>query len=454
MYHPLISENSKPNRSHNRVNFLKLSLCGLLAVTSLFIMNILLITQKYICIESFVEEQKRAASEVLNSWYMEQLSVTKQKIEQERGVEVLLGTSFFTRPPLITTKPVSFKSNNTTKMPYECSLQSQHQHQWALARIVLFQRNGGKQLSAFIRHYLHVLPADALVVIDHESDPESWTSSLLNHFAAQGIHVWKCAGSYEFSREYMWSKITSVYKDDSEFVFPVDVDELITVPVQGGNTEQDGLTWGRNTFYEALTDLKEKFSGKAFKFELAEPIPADCHFSASASFPSPVCELEHVNRRLAGSRWGCMDKCFARGRDFVKTDLGNHYLVTHRTVAKAPQMKHAGYNIIKMCTEDGIDDWYETSNLVLLHMQKLEFSDWVLHYLRGAAAHGFSVPGNNCSIAPSAIASHYCQGWHEFQQNYFSPDILRKIYTQRFCPPPNSPGLSSIKEVFAHSCRN
>jgi hypothetical protein len=430
----------------------------------------------------------------LNEWHLRQLSIVHDEIHalaQQKQLSLAktkppLDVSFFSRPPRKPTQPTQFqheaKKSDPNQSPYQCSLYQPNEketttgtsntvtHQWALARMVVFQKNGGKQLVTWVTHYLHVLPPDALVLIDHAStDP--WTLSLLHQYAMLGMHVWHCSGSYQYGREVMWSSIGRIYRYDSAFIFPLDVDELVTIHDMpddsiAGTTRPRKLIWDTHSIYHALDSLAT--SGKPFKMEQVDVIPGDCHLPLDESpdvnpgkttlppkwlFPSPVCAVTHAMLSTQPIPVGCMHKNFCRGPDFVQTDLGNHYLVTNWTIATVPELKFSGYNIVQKCDEDGVYTWYEPSPLVLLHLQRLEFADWFLHYLRGASMHGYtyfkaSTPTSDC---PS-LARHYCEQWIEFERYEFNVDALRPVYQARFCPHAADTGLSPIANVFDHAC--
>jgi hypothetical protein len=381
----------------------------------------------------------------LNQWHLRQLSFAYDQIRslalQSRPQSPVtakppLDVSIFSKPPQKPTLPTQFEHapnmGDPNQSPYICRLYQSNgkentaansaTHQWALARMVVFQKNGGKQLVTWVTHYLHVLPPDALVLIDHAStDP--WTLSLLHEYAMLGMHVWYCpSGSYEYGREVMWSTIAIVYKQDSAFIFPLDVDELVTVndnadsialdktkdATAAGTKSSDAklqrrLVWDTHSFYHALDHLGT--TGKPFKMEQADVVPGDCHLPLhdgpnvdpeksspppKRPFPSLVCSVTHAPTSTQPIPFSCMHKNFCRGPDFVQTDLGNHFLVTNWTVSTVPDLKFSGYNIVHQCEQDGVYQWYEPSSLVLLHLQRLEFADWFLHYLRGASMHGYT----------------------------------------------------------------
>jgi hypothetical protein len=444
----------------------------------------------------------------LNEWHLRQLSIVRdgdeihtlpqhQRSPQSPSLsKPPLDVSLFSRPPLKPTLPTQFehtaKVSDPNQSPYICRLYqpkgkentttNSATHQWAFARMVVFQKNGGKQLVTWVTHYSHVLPPDALVLIDHAStDP--WTLSLLHEYAMLGMHVWHCpSGSYEYGRPNMWSTIARVYQHDSAFIFPLDVDELVTVhdnadSIENGNTMTSDpkrsrrLVWDTHSFYHALNGLGT--SGKPFKMEHADVAPGDCHLPLDtiqtkpapfaqrpppplrALFPSPVCAVTYAIH--ATPIWDvCMNKCFCRGPDFVQTDLGNHFLATNWTVSKVPTLHFSDYNVVHLCEQDGVNQWFEPSSLVLLHLQRLEFADWFLHYLRGASMHGFtnfnaSTPISDC---PNA-ARHYCEQWIEFERYDFNVDALRPVYQARFCPSADalaSPEVWPIANVFDHGC--
>jgi hypothetical protein len=455
------------------------------------------------------------AARQLNEWHLKQLSVVYDEIhtliQQQKHQQILqshespplkppLDVSFFSRPPRKTSRLTQFehaaKESDPNQSPYICRLYQPNgkenttvaTHQWALARMVVFQKNGGKQLVTWVTHYSHVLPPDALVLIDHAST-DKWTLSLLHEYAMLGMHVWHCtSGSYEDGRPNMWSTIANVYKEDSAFIFPLDVDELVTVhdnadsialdESKHGNTmtshtnRQRRLAWDTHSFYHALDRLAT--SGKPFKMEHTDVVPGDCSLLPDDTgspnvdpekasplprkmlFPSLVCSVTHAPMSTLPIPFSCMHKNFCRGPEFVQTDLGNHFLATNWTVSKVPTQQFSDYNVVHQCELDGVYQWYEPSSLVLLHLQRLEFADWVLHYLRGASMHGYtrfnaSTPISDC---PNT-ARHYCEQWIEFQRYDFNVDALRPVYQARFCPNADalsSPGVWPIANVFDHAC--
>jgi len=414
----------------------------------------------------FVVYQQTVVRKELNKWHMEKAreaflysssgKESNNKKQQPDAPQEITPPDLrilFSQPPPQPTEPTVVHPRAGRRhedAPCTCRLQSQPFHQWALARIVVFQKNGARQLQTQMTHYLHVLPADAIVVIDHGSYPLGSTAVLLHQLAQLGVHVWSCEGAWAH-KDQMWSAVTNVYTATSEFVFPVDVDELITIPEQHDVIGGSGLLWDISNFYRVLSNLPD--NAKAYKMEHAEPVPADCTYSPQVDDvgSSSVCQLTHVARRPA-DRWSCTDKTFARGRDFLETDTGNHVLLTEHVRKKLPHGKPAYYAQYG-CSKEGLAAYYDTADLVLLHLQKTAFSDWLVHGLRGASSRGFTVPGHNCSET-SGQSRHYCGVWKTMLAAQLRPDELRRVYREGNCPADTTaPGLFPLTQVFAHGCR-
>jgi hypothetical protein len=319
-----------------------------------------------------------------------------------------------------------------------CRLESKPSLQNTIARVFIFQKNGGTQLLTALSHYLYALPPDAIVVIDHDSYEPA--SKELKKYVSQGVHLWKCSGNKN-AKGPMWSAVIDVYKNYSEYVFPVDVDELITV-----QNFDNSLHWNTSILHHALSELKGNLSGKPLKLLNSNAIPVDCFDTSETFHQSTFCQMKYAPKQ---TRAFCMHKCFSRGKDFYSTDLGNHHLVTHRTTMLAPHLNNTGYNIYNLCVNDGIDHWYETTRLVTLHVQKLDFRDWVIHTLRGASTAGFTRQGFNCSTV--SFSTHYCERWMELVDLNFSTDKLLEVYKKRFCQI-DLPNMYNLSSLFDHMC--
>ena len=171
----------------------------------------------------------------------------------------------------------NFESRSKNDLRYKCMLKTKPLLSLSLARIILFQSNGAHQLKNFMAYYSRVLPMDSIVIIDHQSTDDG-TSSLLKKYAGLGAHVWRCEGKFDY-KDQMWSGVINRYAKQSEFVFPLDIDEYIAVLKPGPDPERDRgeqvLHWNHGDFSNALHELED--SGKPFKMEKGNAYPVDCN---------------------------------------------------------------------------------------------------------------------------------------------------------------------------------
>ena len=299
-----------------------------------------------------------------------------------------------------------------------CILQTPAKHAKALSRIVLFQRDGRDQLRDFVTHYSRVLPYDSLVILDHQSNDE-YTASLLKQYGALGAHIWRCTGNFKKKAD-MWTYVTRIYAKDSGMVFPVDVDELLTV-----KANETHLEWNLPAFEKAIGSLSR--DGRPFKMQWMESVPAECHVhmdsvqtaTHGSTYTSDMCDIQFVKHKEVG----CMDKTFARGRDFYKTDTGNHYGGTKKFQTLKQQD----------CLEQGLENIYQVTNLTLIHLKEKTFEDWLVHGLRGATDRGFNTDTDiDCDSVEQS--KHYCHKWMKIAKAKFSPYELRKVFFEDVCP--------------------
>eukprot|EP00797_Seminavis_robusta_P034166 Sro80_g043040.2 (368) ;mRNA; r:49007-50110 len=339
----------------------------------------------------------------------------------------------------VPTKPTKIGSGGrkasgiNTKNQFSCQLQTPPKHRKTLARVVLLQRDGRRQLRDFVTHYTRVLPYNSLVIMDHEGN-DDYTQSLLKDYGELGAHIWKCEGSFK-AKAAMWSQVTRVYAEDSGFVFPVDVDELLAV-------KQDaGMQWSSKALKDALGSLGK--SGKPYKMNWIESVPSECHVHMSnaksvatkeGTYASEMCDIQFVKTKEIG----CMDKTFSRGVHFHKTDTGNHYGGTK----KFPDLSKA------LCEEKGLSNVYEISRLALIHLKEKTFEDWLVHGMRGATDRGFNEDMDiDCDQVQQSL--HYCKKWEKITKARFSPYELRKVYLEDVCPP----GEDELMPVHQTFCR-
>lgn len=149
----------------------------------------------------------------------------------------------------------------------QCSLQTDHVLKKSSARVVVLEKGGSFQLEIFMKHYSQVFQWEDIVVIDNMSkDPH--TLNLLKAYSQKGVHVWKCDTNYQFVQSAMVTHVMRWAAPHSDFLFPVDVDELLGVRVttNAHNVSQPIATanpalptsvgWNQEVFRSALGLLK------------------------------------------------------------------------------------------------------------------------------------------------------------------------------------------------------
>lgn len=296
----------------------------------------------------------------------------------------------------------------------------------SLARMIIFQRDGGFKLQRLINHYLQVLDPHDLVIIDHlGKDP--FTKSLLHEYHLQGVQLWQCHGPWE-EKHAMWSHVTRFYGNNSQFVFPIDVDEFLVT-----YNENEAIEWSKSALQSALAMLEHK--GWPFKLMDYQSIPLDCgtEFTNTKNniLPSEVSSHGKQHRpqchvKVKRLKTTCMSKTFARGTEFSSTDQGNHFGGTKK-LGKDPS------DVYRTCRKQGVDKVYQAApHLGLIHLSTLSFNDWLTHTLRGAGDYGYNTPGYECSKLPVGI--HYCKGWQELYKMRFNMWEMQEAYHQQACP--------------------
>ena len=320
---------------------------------------------------------------------------------------------------------------------YTCTLrprsEANHNEAWRqyrLATVIVFQSNSGYQLQNFMAHYLPVIGSKSIVIIDHHMDgraidPE--TVTLLGKHSKLGSDVWRCDGSFLYKAE-MWSDVVNQYKSSSEFVFPLDVDEYITVIKPqlsssifstsrifstNSSDRNKRLHWNKKDLSHALLSLQQ--TGMPFKMEGGIILPSDC---GNITWPgNPLDKRKYVARKK-GRRVTCMDKVFMRGKDFEATDGGNHIGKTHNS----PQ---------RLCPLDPLPE--QRSELFLIHMQVSNFDEWLLHGLRGAAARGYNKFTDLTNCFEGMVSEHYCRFWKQIIGTRLDPWQMKKLYSDIVC---------------------
>jgi hypothetical protein len=363
-----------------------------------------------------------------------------------------------------------------------CRLQSNHTfHQHTLARIVVFQRDGGTQLADLMAHYSQVLEMDEIVLIDHQGN-DPFTASLLQQYDSMGAHIWRCDGPWK-DKGTMWTDVVLVYANDSDFIFPLDVDELLAIKQQKINStdtktlptpQSENLVWNKDAFVSALNRSALKSDGRAFKIETyhALPVPFDCPILGTMDMPTsspnderhhlPVtkgnlCRIGYLNRpaipeidprklqlvrrfQSAPHRLSCDDKCFSVGKNFYKTDKGNHHLLTHTHNNVKTWVKCKGYTL----------DYYLDSDFVMIHVQSISFESWFQHGLR-AETENFHLPESGCIPTPGHHSWHWCKFWVDFRNANYSVSIMKEHYLREKCPT-STGSLYPLNSVLGAMC--
>jgi hypothetical protein len=312
-----------------------------------------------------------------------------------------------------------------------------------------------------------------IVIIDHQSDrtlADPQTASLLEKYNNNGSDVWHCDGSFKY-KENMWSAIIHQYKEATEFVFPLDIDELIAVKVprsqldiQNNNDvtknnnnnlhvnykeEMEELIWDAESFKNAL--LKLPNSEKPFKIESGLTLPMDCgntqfnmslfsnginHDMDPLGFSNNV---QYVGRRRPRES-SCLDKAFFRSQDFFSTDTGNH---VGSTIKYKNTWRKNCTKVVVATWDPNLDRYLDNpvnrhdpdqnSDLYMMHFQQVTFSEWLIHALRGAADRSFNKLSEINDCTKQQVSVHYCKGWENLKNVNFSPKEMMKIYRRSVC---------------------
>jgi len=344
-----------------------------------------------------------------------------------------------------------------------------------LATLIVFQSNGASQLQNFMAHHTSVVGTEHVVIVDHQSErtlADKETVALLEKYNILGSDIWQCDGSFNYKGN-MWSEVIHMYTHSSEFVFPLDVDELITVKMKKGiqaaatwdQYEDEILSWNANDFLKSLDALPD--SEKPFKFEQGDVLPADCGdpydkwqyyngeklsgvaINNTSVYPTtrisqyakaPIHKVKYAGRGI-GRRARCIGKAFMRGKDFSQTDKGNHIGATHKYSSRDVQDGCWYKNITTHVPGKGernetlkLPGKGQTSGLFLLHLQALNFEEYLMHALRGASDMNFNkFPNPNPECKGIQASVHYCHRWNEVMATEFNPRKMKAWFREKVC---------------------
>ncbi|KAL3924175.1 MAG: hypothetical protein SGILL_001209 [Bacillariaceae sp.] len=328
-----------------------------------------------------------------------------------------------------------------------CVMLSNHTKRDALVRVVVFQKDGSAQLENLLVHYLQAVRYDEIVIVDHAGvDPK--TKEITQKYVEKGVHLWRCTGTME-DKGGRWSEVCNVYKNDSQYIMPVDVDELMAIrtgfqPGAPFTRNDDQLVWNRKALKSELLNLPPS-DGKPYKLLHAAPVPLDCHTEELVEAASedlltkhvvPFCKVNSIVRKGRSAISSCFDKNFFRGEDFQFTDVGNHH-------------GHAKY---RDCVENGTQAVYAQSNFVLVHFQVTSFSDWLLHALRLASDRGFNRLDEYECPPQHSNPNHACPLFQQLRSMNFSMYGMRELYRSRHCSDAKHWSYMSAANMTSMSC--
>ena len=340
-----------------------------------------------------------------------------------------------------------------------CTLKSDATHYHAKMRFIVFQRDTSEQLHDLIVYYSQVVPLDSLVVIDHMGENER-TQKILKHYSSMGMHVWRCEKDWTL-KDQMWTSVVQVYKDTSDFVFPIDVDEYLAVKTYEGpepphkNRNMPKLVWTKEALDKELETLLEQYDGRPFKTRWTDVISSDCpsvsvsesdeSYISSNSFNSKHCSISEA---IEQDNY-CMAKVFTKGSSYIYTDIGNHYGATTEKKGKE-ELKPA---CLEYMRNRRLPNPYFKTNLSLIHMQDLTFNDWVMHHMRGASSYGYNKFGDEMLDCIGLNGgTHYCKHWADMYNTNFNYWDMKEIFKQRKCRRRNKKNVVSTAGLFSSLC--
>lgn len=345
---------------------------------------------------------------------------------------------------------------NNASPKYECRLVPREKERFEsdktskdLATLVVFQSNGGYQLQRFLAHHEKVVGMERIVIIDHQSDrrlADSLTEMLLDEYNALGSDVWRCDGPLEQKGE-MWTRVMHQYVKSSQFMFPLDVDELIAVKVRAPNDvdkatavngvmpQTESLSWNAADFKASLSKLSD--AGHMFKTEWGNILPVDCgEYQWNITTNNNGAALRRPTVKYVGRMKSpyLMSKVFFRSKDFYSTDTGNHWGSTH-----AYRRGKDSYNKIYFPpngtrSDSKFFDPVMLTDIYVMHFQKVNFEEWLIHAIRGASdILSNKFPPDLVDCESLRTNKNYCKLWNVIVKTGFDPRKLKDIYRKTAC---------------------
>ena len=374
-------------------------------------------------------------------------TINKHKIGEDLRTKYILGCKKYTsvKSPFEIIPTKKKKKGEITEE--ECYMVTSHPIQDSLARFIIFQRDAGTKLQHLISHYTHVESLDNIVIIDHQGSNEL-TSVTLDKFGEKGMHVWRCDEDFEFKAE-MWSYVIKKYAANTKFLYPLDDDEYLTILSDGE------LRWNQETFRKELQSLPTL--EKPYKTIRSVPVPLDCRgdknvYEEMSNYnKADICRLQYTESDVGHY---CYNKCFYRGEFFKGVTKGNHAADDRSARSCRLRFKQAPTrnNTSPIAFDDNL---FYLSNFTVLHMQSLEFNEYVMHVMRGATATKFNALKENCPISGDSF--QYCWDFQAFKNVDFDTEKMREIYDRKRCSydkdDPESQ-LYSLKNIIQSTCQD
>eukprot|EP00978_Attheya_sp_CCMP212_P028538 scaffold98809_cov31-Attheya_sp.AAC.1 len=308
------------------------------------------------------------------------------------------------------------RNNIAASRTENCVRLSSHGFDDAQFRIVIYQKQGGQQLLDLLVHYLQALTYDEIVLVANEDGDILEDTLLLKEIISKGVHVWQCIGTH-LDKGDRWTQVIKQYQNATDFIQPVDVDEYLAI-LSPKNTS---IIWTRQSLLTTLENLPPS-NGNPYKTHDSKPVPLDCNPNEIGNQPNLLKhQAQHCS--IAGftkPTMGCNNKIFFRGKDFQKTDTGNHFGLPE---------------CFETCIKKGVEASFQPTNFVLLHYQTLNFQDWLVHALRIAHDENF----NRLDLLDSEPCPDGSEPWQacplfrEFLALNFSLYDIRSRYHEMVC---------------------
>jgi len=207
----------------------------------------------------------------------------------------------------------------------------------------------------------------------------------------------------------------SRYKDTEDaFLLPLDVDEFLVL----GNPSTNGVRDIGRHLYEHISmnasDVRNAFDnllvdGRKYKMQSARMLPAD-KATCNKAFHAKCTHTDAPFRRAIqysyfslnpdNRVWKAIAKTFYHTDGFIMTDAGNHYGLVQHDHGHMPGF--LGKDNVSL----HLDDYFQWSDLALLHFQKGSFDSLIHQYFRVSREEGFDVHSNATCIGRN---SGYCR---------------------------------------------